>query len=114
MDIGWLHGLFVRLTFHMLDFYNWWPSIIVRLIFTILSLFTVIVAVYPLSQSFSMDIRGPDWIWGKMCDFLYVVVGRGFRLSYDIWVPLRILYDSMTWGLFVTILFLLQGMINLM
>ena len=62
-----------------------------------------------------MEIRDPDWSWGKIYNVLSVGVSRGFRFIYALWVDYIILsFGSMAWGVIVTGFLLIQVVINLM
>ena len=54
VDIGWLHGLLVRLTFHIPYVSDWCPSIISRMFFITLSFLEVKYSMHLSYQSFHM------------------------------------------------------------
>ena len=62
-ELYWLHELLVRLTCHIPDVSDCWPSSIVRPFFSTLRCVAVNIAVHPSFHSFPVDIRASDFRW---------------------------------------------------
>ena len=112
--LGGFVGLLVRLTCHMPDVDDLLPSSTISPSLTTLRLLAVKVAMHLSSHSFPIDMRDPDYRWGKTWAVQAAWVKRGFRLSSSLWVAcMMLLSGRMTWGPLPIGCLLLNGVFTL-